>query len=111
MSNILNDFFPSKYLKVQDLPEKEDLILTIEKFQDEIVGQGSNAESKPVLYFNEIPDKPLVLNRTNATTISNLYGLNPYQWVGKKITLYPTEVTFQGKTMMGIRVRMRRPAE
>ena len=110
MTNILQDFFPSKYFKAQDLPENEDLIVTIEKFGDEIVGQGADAASKPIIYFKEVPDKPLVLNRTNATTIANLYGSNPYHWPGKKIALFATEVTYGGKVMLGIRVRIRPPA-
>lgn len=110
MTNILQDFFPSKYLKAQDLPEDEDLTLTIEKFADEIVGQGAEASSKPAIFFKEIPDKPLILNRTNATTIVNLYGSDPYKWQGKKIALFVTEVTYGGKVMLGIRVRIRKPA-
>ena len=50
--------------------------------------------------------KPFIINRTNAKTISKLYD-TPYieDWVGKKITLFPTTTRVAGETVECLRVR------
>lgn len=106
MPNV-DQMFPSKYLKAGDC-EEADLILTIAHVDMEDVGQGEQAESKPVVYFSEV-EKGLVLNKTNATTIAELHGRTTEQWTGKRIALYATEVEYAGKVSMGIRVRLKAP--
>jgi hypothetical protein len=54
---------------------------------------------------------PLLLNKTNATTIAQLYGNNPSQWVGKLITLYPTTTSVGGAEKECIRVRNQDPSK
>lgn len=102
----INEAFPSKWLKATEF--EEDMILTMNIVQMEDIGQGEDKETKPVLYFKET-DKGLVLNKTNATTITTLYGSNTTKWGGKKIALFPTEVAFGGKQTLAIRVRMKPP--
>jgi hypothetical protein len=102
----LDDLFPSRFLKAVDLPDEGDLILTIASVETQEIGP--DRESRPVVGFNEVV-KTLVLNKTNATTISDLYGKIIAGWVGKKIDLYSTEVAFQGKTQLCIRVRACNP--
>jgi hypothetical protein len=63
---------------------------------------------KGVLYFNET-EKKLVLNATNAKTIGEIYGNKIPQWIGKPIALYKTEVSFAGRTVWGVRVRLKPP--
>ncbi len=105
----ISDLFPSRYLKPSDVGEN-DLMLTIERLTIEEFGRGDRKENKPVAYFRET-DKGLVLNKTNATTIARLYGDKCANWVGKKVALYVTEVSYQGTPMLGIRVRMRPPSQ
>ena len=69
MQNI-NDFFPSNYLKAADLGDKE-RVLTIKSLEGEHFENGE----KPVLSFNET-EKRLILNRTNANAVAQLYGNN-----------------------------------
>lgn len=102
----INDAFPSKWLKATEF--EEDMILTMNIVQMEEIGQGEDKETKPVLYFKET-DKGLVLNKTNAATITTLYGSQTTKWGGKKIALFPTEVSFGGKQTLAIRVRMKPP--
>lgn len=105
----INKTFDSKYLKADgDIPDDGNLILTIEVVRLESVGQGDDASDKPVVYFRET-DKGLVLNKTNATTITGLYGPETDDWIGKKIALFSTEVDFGGKQVLAIRVRMKKP--
>jgi len=103
----INDLYPSKYIKSADIGET-DMILTINRVEFEDFGFGESKETKPVLYFDET-DKGLVLNVTNANTIASLYGDKIDNWTGKRIALFPTEVSFQGRQVMGTRVRMSPP--
>jgi len=102
----INNLFPSKYLKSGDL--EEDLTLTIKSIIQENIGQGEKQEVKPILYFSET-EKGMVLNKTNANTISSLYGPETDAWPGKRITVFATEVDFAGKQTLALRIRMRQP--
>lgn len=102
----INEAFPSKYLKAADMDE--DMIVTMTAVRKELIGQGDDQDEKPILFFQET-DKGLVLNKTNATTITNLYGPETHKWAGKKIALFTTEVAFGGKQTLAIRVRMKAP--
>jgi hypothetical protein len=102
----ISEAFPSKYLEGKTLDG--DLSLTIKHVEMETVGQGDDVDTKPVVYFNEV-NKGLILNKTNANTVSHLHGDDTEDWIGKRITIFPTEVDFQGKQVMAIRVRLRAP--
>lgn len=102
----ISSAFPSAYLKSQELDG--DTVYTIDRVEIETLGQGKDAEEKPVVYFTET-EKGLALNKTNANTIASLYGDDTDDWAGKPVTLYATEVEFQGKQTLAIRVRMRAP--
>lgn len=107
--------FPSKFLKAWDL-RGEQITLTIAevKKNEELVMVGGQKDVKPSLYFEEIrrkakdPDdeKRLVLNKTNMRIVKLLHGKNTKDWIGKKITLYPTETLFGGEYVEAIRVRI-----
>src|SRR5262249_10872856 len=97
----------SQYLTRNDIHQPE--LLTIEKVVEEAVGQ--EKEQKYVLYFQE-KDKGLVLNYTNAETISEITGQGEMDgWAGTKIVLYddPT-ITCGGKRVGGLRIRAPKPA-
>jgi len=107
-----SDAFPSKYLKADDLDEENDMIVTIrevefEAFEDPKTRKSDN---KPVIYFKEKNVKPLVLNRTNFKTISDILGGDDSDdWLGQRIALYQTMVESFGERKPGIRVRERKP--
>jgi hypothetical protein len=103
----LNDAFPSRWLKSEDC-EDGDLILTIKSAAIEPVKGTNGDEDKLILRFAE-EDKGLILNKTNAKSISKIHGDDTDDWVGKKVALYSTEVEFGGETMLGIRVRLKAP--
>ena len=77
-----NDLYPSRYLKPADIGT-DDLILTIDKVLVEEMGFADRKETKPVLYFLD-HEKVLVLNRTNAGILANLYGEQVSGWAGKQ---------------------------
>jgi hypothetical protein len=105
----IGDAFPSRYMKAhEDVPEDGHRIFTIADVRMEKIGRGADAEDKLIVTFHE-SDKEFVLNKTNATTISGLYGGETDDWAEKRITLYCTFVEFQGKMVPGLRVRPKIP--
>ncbi len=102
----INAVFPSNYLKADQF--EEDRTVTIREVKIESLGQGSDADDKPILYFEET-EKGLVLNRTNANTVAGMYGPETDAWTGQRVTLGMSYVDFQGKQTASIRVRPKRP--
>lgn len=96
--------FPSKHLKASDFAG--DTAVTIKQVQIEEVG--TKNEARPIVYFNEA-SKGLCLNKTNMNTIGDLYGYETDNWIGRMITLYPTETQFEGRMKPCIRVRTAAP--
>jgi hypothetical protein len=102
----INTVFPSKYLKASEFTG--DVSYTIKEVTIEEVGSENDKERKPIVYFNET-EKGLACNKTNANTIAGIYGPETSGWIGRRITLFATEVDFQGTQTLAIRVRMRPP--
>jgi hypothetical protein len=97
----IHDAFPSKYLKAEDLKGRK-LTVIIEGVNKENVGQ--NKSEEPVMYFKN-QQKALVLNKTNSMSVEEILGTaETDEWVGERITLYPTRVDYQGKRVPAIRV-------
>src|SRR4029077_18793814 len=89
--------FPSPYLKASDLQGRR---IPVKILRVEMQELGD--ELKPVVYF-EGKSKGLVLNKTNANTISAAYGDETEDWEGKETVLYETEVEYQGRGIPGRR--------
>jgi hypothetical protein len=93
--------FPSKFVAANDLCG-QDVAVVIAGIKVEKVG--SDDEQRPVVYFQGM-SKGMVLNRTNARRIEQLYGGETDAWIGRPITIYPSETDFAGETVPCIRVR------
>lgn len=96
----INESFPSKYLKASDVPEEGLTVVIVRVGQEEI---GKDKDIRPVLYFDG-EEKGIVLNKTNATNISKLYGYETEDWTGKKVQLGTAWVDFQGQSVEAIRI-------
>lgn len=108
-------FMESEYLGAWDLVDRNGNPCDV---TDEIVkvtqGQvGSKKARKPIIFLRNAPHgKGLAANSTNCKTIAKLIGSNdPGEWVGKRITLYPTTTEMAGETVDCIRVRPRLPPQ
>jgi hypothetical protein len=109
MNMNINSCFPSKYLKADDLMG-QDISFTVREIKiEDVGGEERGEEMRPIVYFYGL-DKGLVLNKTNAGVIAQLYTPETDMWMNKGITLYSTEVQYGGKTTLGLRVRLR-PAQ
>ncbi len=100
----ISSAFPSPYLKASDLNGKP-WDVKIRTVGMEELGQGSDKQSKPVLYIDGA-QKGLALNKTNAITIVNSYGDDTGDWTGKDIQVVPATTEFKGDTVDCIRVRI-----
>ena len=95
------------YIGSYALTDGKDLTLTIDHVTREMVtGNGGKKEQCMVLYFKERDYKPMILNRTNAKSITNLCS-SPYieDWSGHRITLYVTTTRLGGETVECLRIR------
>lgn len=95
----MSEEFPSKYLKASDLQGRE-VKVVMGNVEREKIGD----DTKPVLYFKG-KEKGIVLNKTNAGTISDAYGDDTEDWVDQEIILFSVMVDFQGKVGPAIRCR------
>lgn len=101
--------FPSKYLCAADFLEHGERALTIERvYQDDLRTADNETEKKALVQFKGA-QKRLVLNKTNALAIAELFGPETNAWTGKRVTLYPARVSAFGKMVDAIRVRAAAP--
>lgn len=101
--------YDKEFLYAYDL-EGRDVTVTIERVvAGTLTGTGGKSSKKPVVYFKG-SKKGLGLCITNARTIASLCGgFDSEQWVGKRITLYPTTTTFGSQVVDCIRIRPKAP--
>ena len=102
--------FPTDYVAAPEL-QGRDVTVTIKSVSiDAMPLAGSTKkEKRPIIQFEETPKK-LVLNKTNAKVIAKLLGVITNDWIGHRVTLYPTTTKFGPDTVDCIRVRDRLPA-
>lgn len=94
------------YLGAYSLENGKDIILTIKNVrQEEVIGTDGKKEGCIVCYWVE-PEKPMILNATNAKMIQKLIG-TPYieQWAGHKIQIGIEKVKAFGDIVEALRVR------
>jgi hypothetical protein len=100
----LKEEFPDKYLFAEDL-NKKTVTLTIGAINKDTLVTSKGKKSGIILTFVG-KKKLLVLNKTNACLISEIFPVTASlrEWVGKRITIYPTQCQLGGETVDCIRV-------
>lgn len=98
----VNETFPSKYLSAADLNGAEPTVVIASA--DVIEMESERGPERKILVKFEGKQKALVLNKTNAGSISDLYGPETDDWIGKAIKLVTARVDFQGKRVPAIRI-------
>ena len=96
--------FPTDYVTAADLMGADKTVTVARVEQEELTMQGGVKESAWVLSFVEAKKK-LVLNKTNAKLIASHHGDESDGWIGKQVTLYPTQCKFGRDTVDCIRIR------
>jgi hypothetical protein len=99
----ISQFLGGNYLTHLDLPRPVQQ-WTIGKVDQQMVGQGPNADRKICVLFGEFPGKALALNKTNLKRIAGLYGMNASAWIGQQLVVFRSTTNFQGVSKLCIRV-------
>lgn len=109
MAELKGDFrkyMNKKLLGSWDLPDGEDLILTIDHVQMDELKNERGTEEKLTLHFREHGYKPMVCNTTNSKAITKAYGSSKVEdWKGKRVALYKANVSAFGSTVEAVRIR------
>ena len=100
MSFDTGKYTKNPFIKGEDLPEGERVVVTIKAAEEVTFPSG---DTVPVLEFLEL-DQKLTLNKTRIKKCVDLLGEDTDEWVGQRIALYQVDVTYQGKTMPGVAV-------
>ncbi len=98
--------FPNKNLLLgsHNLNEGEELIAEIEGVSLQMIkNMTGKDEEVAIIQFTNAP--PMVMNITNAKTISSMYGDLYTGWVGKSIQIYAVPVKAFGIVQTALRVR------
>lgn len=98
----VNDLFPSNFFRASDFPSPRLLTIRSVELRD------IDDEDKGVIYFDE-DKKGLALNRTNANTLTVLFGEETDGWSGRDVVLYQDDTMFKGRPTKGIRIRPPKP--
>ena len=97
-----DDLYGSKYFSVTDLHGHEPRRKIGKVEVKELKEKDGTAKKKFVIYF-EGEDKPLVVNKTNATKLAAACGKDRAAWFGVTVELY-SEMTSLNKE--GVRLRV-----
>jgi hypothetical protein len=95
------------------LQDGQDLTLTIDKaMQEQVTGNNGKREMCLTVHWVERDYKPMIVNRTNAKTITKVTG-SPYieDWHGKQITLYVDTTRLGSDLVECLRIRPYAPKQ
>lgn len=95
------------YLGSYALEPGQDIIATIKTVNvEKVTGPDGKKEDCTVLHFVEPNIKPMILNATNAKTITKIYK-TPYieDWANRAIQIYVDEVMAFGSRVEALRIR------
>lgn len=101
-------FYPSEFLQAVDLIEKglTEFTVTIEKIElEQVPGADGKKKSKPVIHFKGA-QKRWPMPKTCAKVIAKKFGTKTEDWIGKKVTLFPTTCEAFGETVECIRLKI-----
>lgn len=98
-----SELYPGRFLK-SDLLKGKKATLTIKNVDiEELIGETGKPAAKVIVSFSERPLE-LVLPKTNGECLRRMFGNNPHQWIGKRVTLFPSTTKFGRETVDCIRV-------
>jgi hypothetical protein len=95
----MSEQFAGSFLKAADLPQPK--VFTIAGCETATMPDGT---TKPALKFAG-EQQQLVLNKTNAFCLMELFGDDTNGWLNRQVELYSTTTSFSGRMVPAIRVR------
>jgi hypothetical protein len=84
-----DELYPGRFIKASDLKGKPVTLKIAEVNLEELIGD-KGAQTKGVIAF-EKTEKMLALNKTNGICLKEMFGKKVQEWVGKRVTIFPTQ--------------------
>src|SRR5688572_28279456 len=84
-----DELYPGRFLKAGEFKGKQVTLRIASVDVEELIGD-KGAQIKGIISFVKT-DKKLALNRTNGICIKEMFGKKLPEWVGKRITLFPSQ--------------------
>jgi hypothetical protein len=82
--------FPGRFLKASVLQGRDVTLEIADVRIEELPAETGGTKVKGIIAFKG-KKMELVLNRTNGESIKAMFGRDTGEWIGKRITLFPTE--------------------
>ena len=93
LPDTFSELYPGRFLKADMLKGKK-VTLTIKNIDiEELVGENNKKEPKVVVSFMERALE-YVMPKTNGFCMKRMFGNNPREWIGKKVTWFGTTCKF-----------------
>jgi len=83
-----DELYPGRFLKAADLKGKKVTLKISGVKLEELIGD-KGPQVKGLISFDRT-DKQLALNKTNGICLKDMFGKKVQEWVGKRVTLFPT---------------------
>jgi hypothetical protein len=88
-----SELYPGRFLK-SDMLKGKKVTLTIKNINiEDLVGDKNKAEPKVIISFVERPLE-YVCPKTNGFCMKRMFGNNPHDWIGKRVTWFGTTCKF-----------------
>lgn len=84
-----DELYPGRFLKVGEMKGKQVTLKISDVDLEELVGD-KGQQIKGVISFEKTPKK-LALNKTNGLCLREMFGKKLPDWIGKRITLFPSQ--------------------
>lgn len=97
----------TRFIGAHSLPEGKDLTVIIESVSREALTMEEGEDHYLVARLTG--QLPMILNATNAKTITRLYGPYIEEWAGKPITLFASQATLNDELVECLRIRPTQP--
>jgi len=98
-----SELYPNRFLHADQLKGRK-VTLTIKGVDvEELTGENNKKSAKVILSFTERPLE-LVTPKTNGECLRRMFGNKPHEWIGKKVTLFPSKTSFGRETVDCIRI-------
>jgi hypothetical protein len=98
--------FPGRFLSAGHFDGKRITLTVAHAYLEDLDGSEDKPSSKPPKLVMSFVGKKmeLVLPKTNAYCLKEMFGNKLADWVGKKVVFYPTKTKFGGKLVDCIRI-------
>lgn len=106
----VRQMFDSNYIGAWDLQGRDVVVEIAKVTPGSLAKAGTSQKDKaPIIHFKG-REKGMVVNKTNMRAIANIAGsFKAKDWIGVRVTLFPTTCTFGPNTVDCIRVRPKAP--